>query len=175
MPARVLSLNGLLNLAALQCALMSDASLTLDDARRVLGLGPDDGPERLAGAFRRAVKCAHPDRPGGDVMRFREVLEAYRLLQSQAPSPAASDSDVWITVKAPARMLDEGGRLEIDTPAGRKTLWVSRRLTPQRVVRLHGQAPGAQGDLCIRLEPEDEEAESPARAHLRKFAADWAA
>lgn len=154
---------------------MSDASLTLDDARRVLGLDAADGPERLAGAFRSAVKRTHPDRPGGDVMRFREVLEAYRLLQSQTPSPASPDGEVWITVKAPARMLDEGGRLEIQTPAGRKTLWVSRRLAPQRVVRLHGQAPNAQGDLCIRLEPEDEEPESVARAHLRKFADDWAA
>src|SRR5262249_21991030 len=113
---------------------MSDAGLSLEEARRVLELGPDGGPERLPGAFRRAVKRTHPDRPGGDPVRFQQVLEAYRLLQSQAPPPAC-DGDVWITVSAPAWMLDHGGRLEIETPMGPKTLWVSRRLAPQRVVR----------------------------------------
>src|SRR5579859_1892452 len=133
---------------------MSDAGLTLEDARRVLELGPGDGLEQLAGAFRAAVKLVHPDRPGGDARRFREVLDAYRMLQAQARSAPelarASASDIWITVQVPAWLLDRGGRAEVETPTGRKTLWISRRLAPQGVIRLPGQTPDGCGDLCLR-------------------------
>ena len=67
---------------------MSAAKLTPDEARAVLGLAADASPHVVIGAFRIAAKAAHPDRPGGDAARFREVLDAYRLLQSLPRLPA---------------------------------------------------------------------------------------
>lgn len=61
---------------------MSAVDLSPDEARAILGLAPDARPSDVIGAFRLAAKQAHPDRPGGDAARFREVLSAYRLLQS---------------------------------------------------------------------------------------------
>jgi curved DNA-binding protein len=67
---------------------MSAAKLTADQARAILGLASDASPHAVIGAFRAAAKDAHPDRPGGEAARFREVLEAYRLLQSLPRLPA---------------------------------------------------------------------------------------
>ena len=67
---------------------MSAAKLTADQARAILGLAPDASPHAVIGAFRAAAKDAHPDRPGGDAEKFREVLEAYRLLQALPRLPA---------------------------------------------------------------------------------------
>jgi curved DNA-binding protein len=64
------------------------AKLTADQARAILGLAPDASPHAVIGAFRAAAKQAHPDRPGGDAARFRDILEAYRLLQSLPRLPA---------------------------------------------------------------------------------------
>jgi len=66
----------------------SDAQLS-QQARGVLGLAPGDGAAALRAAFHRAVKAAHPDRPGGDAARLREVVAAYRLLKSQETSTDA--------------------------------------------------------------------------------------
>jgi curved DNA-binding protein len=69
---------------------MSAAKLTVDQARAILGLAPDASPHAVIGAFRAAAKEAHPDLPGGDAARFRDILAAYRLLQSPTPGPAVS-------------------------------------------------------------------------------------
>ncbi|HEY1753482.1 MAG TPA: DnaJ C-terminal domain-containing protein [Caulobacteraceae bacterium] len=67
---------------------MSAATLTADQARALLGLAPDASPHDVIGAFRAAAKQAHPDRLGGDPERFREILAAYRHLQSLPRLPA---------------------------------------------------------------------------------------
>ncbi|MDH4386981.1 MAG: molecular chaperone DnaJ [Caulobacter sp.] len=79
---------------------MEDIDNPLARARTVLGLTSEDGADALRSAFHRAVKAAHPDRPGGDAARLREVVAAYRLLKAPAdqagpgplsqPHPAAS-------------------------------------------------------------------------------------
>ncbi len=58
--------------------------MTAGRARALLGLAPGAEGEAVAAAFRAAVKAAHPDRPGGDAERLRQVIEAHRLLQSLA-------------------------------------------------------------------------------------------
>lgn len=74
---------------------MSAAKLSADQARAILGLGADASPHAVIGAFRAAAKEAHPDRPGGDAARFRDVLEAYRLLQSLPRLPTVvSPADI---------------------------------------------------------------------------------
>jgi curved DNA-binding protein len=69
-------------------AKMSAPKLTADQARAILGLAPDASPHAVIGAFRAAAKEAHPDRPGGDAAKFRDILAAYRLLQSLPRLPA---------------------------------------------------------------------------------------
>jgi curved DNA-binding protein len=68
---------------------MSAVDLSPDEARAILGLAPDASPHDVIGAFRAAAKQAHPDRPGGDAALFREILSAYRQLQSLPRTPSA--------------------------------------------------------------------------------------
>lgn len=57
------------------------SSLTVAEARAALGLdGPAHGPA-LTAAFRRAVKAARPDLPGGNDWTFRRVIAAYEILK----------------------------------------------------------------------------------------------
>jgi len=67
---------------------MSAPELTVERARALLGLPPDAAPHDVIGAFRAAVKQTHPDLTGGDAGRFREILDAYRLLQALPRLPA---------------------------------------------------------------------------------------
>jgi curved DNA-binding protein len=226
---------------------MSSYPLTLAQARAVLGLSAEANSQDVLGAFRAAAKLAHPDRPGGDAARFRDVLEAYRLLQAAAQLPAViptryefeayveigpllaltggeadavmeygrrqrlripagarhgdklefvgakvqvrvtvetkvqlRGSDLWVTAEAPSYLLEEGGRAALETPLGRRVVWISRKAAERRLIRLEGQGlpargPHPQGSLFIRLAPDAGAPESPARAQLKKFAAAWAA
>jgi curved DNA-binding protein len=110
---------------------MSVATLTAERARSLLGLAPDASPHDVIGAFRTAAKLAHPDRPGGDAVRFREIIEAYRLLQS-ARLPAVIPGEPIALVEPHVEIepllaieggeadavLADGRRLRIRVPAG---------------------------------------------------------
>lgn len=227
------------------------APMTARAARDALGVGPLAGPGEIRRAFREAAKRAHPDRPGGSAERFRQVVDAYHLLQ-QAGRPAerivqpparwapaetalsitpltamqggaadhrladgrsirltlppglrAGDTvragdvqltvivrgeadmlvrgdDLWLTVPVPPRTLAEGGRLALDTPLGRRIVWVTRKAGERGLVRLEGQGLPArgrhgQGHLFLRLSPMKSSTDSAARKLLRRFAAAWAA
>jgi curved DNA-binding protein len=134
---------------------MPAAKLTPDAARAILGLAPDASPHALIGAFRAAAKSAHPDRPGGDAARFREVLEAYRFLQHLPRLPAvipppephpAVQPHVEI---APLTAL-HGGEAEVVGERGR----VSLRIPPGA---RHGEAIRARGasfEVWIKVDPD---------------------
>ena len=64
-----------------------NATLSAAKARQLLNLAADADAAGLAQAYRSAVKAAHPDRPGGDAERLRQVIEAHRLLKTLADSP----------------------------------------------------------------------------------------
>lgn len=88
--------------------------------------------------------------------------------------------DLWLKISAPLKQIDEGARLEVDTPRGRRAVWLSRKAGIKRLMRLPGEglpARGAhaRGDLFLRIEPEEAPAESIAQSMLRRFAATWAA
>ena len=72
------------------------------DARALLGL---DGPVEavaLTAAFRDAVKSARPDGPGGDEVRFRRVIAAWRLLQAEdAPLSLAAPTSTSDRASSP--------------------------------------------------------------------------
>jgi curved DNA-binding protein len=73
---------------------MSAVDLSPDEARAILGLATDASPHDVIGAFRAAAKQSHPDLPGGDAVRFREILSAYHLLLSlpRTPPPISPQS-----------------------------------------------------------------------------------
>ena len=88
--------------------------------------------------------------------------------------------DLWLKVSAPLKQIDEGARLEVDTPRGRRAVWLSRKAGLKRLMRLPGEglpARGghARGDLFLRIEAEEAPVESTAKTLLRRFAATWAA
>jgi len=62
---------------------MSGDALLLAKAQTLLGVSGPLTPQALSAAFRVAVKAARPDLPGGDVEKFRQVIDAYHLLQNQ--------------------------------------------------------------------------------------------
>jgi curved DNA-binding protein len=111
------------------------AARTMDArrARAVLGVRGGADEAALRAAFRTAVKAAHPDRPGGDAARLREVVEAYGLLKAAPagepppPAPAASAAPVDALEISPAlaaaggralARLADGRRLAVELPAG---------------------------------------------------------
>jgi curved DNA-binding protein len=112
---------------------MSAVDLSPDEARAILGLATDAGPHDVIGAFRAAAKQAHPDRPGGDAVRFREILSAYRLLQSlpRTPPPAPAETVprafsafaeigplVALGGGEAEALLADGRRIRVGIPAG---------------------------------------------------------
>jgi curved DNA-binding protein len=228
-------------------------------ARDVLRLPIRHGPAELRRAFREAAKQAHPDRPGGDPDRFRQVVEAFHVLQAAEgakprgrriaqppavvrPASAVGSStlsisplvalaggqvehvltdgrrirltlpaglragvevragaeqltvavrgdggmlvrgdDLWINVTVDPRLLAEGGRVALDTPLGRRVVWITRKVGERGLVRLVGQGLPArgrwrEGHLFLRLTPVTQgKADSAARTLLRRFTAAWAA
>lgn len=227
--------------------------ITRKQARDILGIGQAAPPADLRRAFREAAKSAHPDRPGGDAERFREVVEAYRLLSEPKPAdrfiqppatvrypadenrilpitpllaleggvvlhqrPGASalkitlpaglrtgdrlragdavleiaiggdrnlmvrGHDVWLTAPLHPHVLAQGGRVAIDTPLGRRIVWITRKAAERGLVRLAGQGLPARGDhpqghLFLRLTEQRRATDSVASALRRRFAAAWAA
>lgn len=66
----------------------SRANIGVGAALNLLGLPPAADGETLRRAFNAAVKASHPDRPGGDHERLRQVIEAYSLLRVRPPPPS---------------------------------------------------------------------------------------
>lgn len=106
-------------------------SLPFSDARRLLGLDAPAGPQALAAAFRAAVKAARPDQPGGDAERFRRVIAAYRLLQTEAPALPAPQAGA----PAPAaRSTDHTASSSASAPAPLVVLTPMQALSGASVV-----------------------------------------
>jgi len=97
-----------------------------------------------------------------------------------SPEVLVRGDDLWITVAVSPRLLAQGGRVVLETPIGRRVVWLSQKAGERRLVRLAGQGLPArgkrpQGHLFLRLSPAAGEADSAARTLLRRFAAAWAA
>lgn len=231
---------------------MSAPGPSLNEAFAVLGLHGPTEQEALTRAFRLAVKSARPDLPGGDAERFRRVIAAYRLIQSQGSRPAlaapiqrpaalpvvgltpleavlggdttvrlgdrilrvhapagmrtgehlrlkagADDGsdlylpvlirpadgmsvlgdDLYMSAPVTPRVLADGGRVEIDTHAGPRDVWVAPGLTVPVRLRLRGlglPARGArpEGHLFVSLKP-SEDVPSAAEDLLARFTRVW--
>lgn len=116
----------------------AEGVVSLLESYRLLGLNGPVDDEALKSAFRRAVKAARPDMPGGDADRFRRVIAAARLIQASAPSrPALAAPRATAARPAPLPALAltplqalrgarvdirvEGRRLRVRAPAGVRT------------------------------------------------------
>jgi curved DNA-binding protein len=114
----------------------------------------------------------------GDIVRAGpEKLEV--AIQPQEGMIVRGD-DLWITVQVPPRTLEEGGRIPVVTPIGRRILWVTKKAGERRLVRAPGLGLPARGRrpegcLFVRLAPKPGPLDSAARMLLRRFTAAWAA
>ena len=228
------------------------SALSRPDAFAALGLSGAEEQPAMTAAFRLAVKAARPDQPGGDETRFRQVIEAWRVIQSgegrplalASPVPPAASApvvvigprealyggqvavrlegrtinirlpqgvrsgerlrlrgagpggadvllpvlirsmdglsvlgdDLFMDFPAPTRLLEDGGRLAIDTHAGTRSVWIVAGQTPLRL-RLKGLGLPArggrtQGHLFVALQP-SEDTPSAAEDLLLRFSRVW--
>lgn len=88
--------------------------------------------------------------------------------------------DLWMTVRVPPGTLKKGGRVSVETPLGRRAIWINRKAAERGLVRLEGQGLPARGrrprgHLFLRLAARSSATDSAALALLRRFAAAWAA
>jgi curved DNA-binding protein len=88
--------------------------------------------------------------------------------------------DLWMTAKVAPAMLKKGGRISLDTPLGRRSVWIDRKAAERGLVRVEDEGLPARGrrprgHLFIRLSAAAGLADSAALALLRRFAAAWAA
>lgn len=134
---------------------------SLKEAYALIGLhGPVDGAA-LKSAFRAAVKAARPDHPGGDADRFRKVIAAWRMIQTQQPARPALAAPLKRPAPPPVVGLTPmqavaGGRVEIALGARRLKLAVPPGLRTGEHLRLKGAgADGADLYLPVRIRPED--------------------
>jgi curved DNA-binding protein len=58
---------------------MSDTS---KDYYKILGVNENSSNEQIKQAFHNLAFKYHPDRPGGDEKRFKEINEAYQTLSN---------------------------------------------------------------------------------------------
>ena len=104
-----------------------------------------------------------------------------RVVVAGRPEMLVRGDDFWITAAVPPQLLAEGGRVALETPLGRRIVWLTRKAGERKLVRLVGQGLPArgrhrQGHLFLRLAPaEAGQADSAARTLLRRFTAAWAA
>ena len=89
--------------------------------------------------------------------------------------------DLWVSATVDPRLLAEGGRIAVETPLGRRIVWLTKKAGERKLVRIVGQGLPARGShreghLFLRLAPAKAgQTDSAARTLLRRFAAAWAA
>lgn len=109
-------------------------------------------------------------RAGGEEMQV--VIEAKDGMRVRG-------DDLWVTVMVAPSVLEEGGRVPVITPIGKRILWVSKKAGERRLVRAPGLGLPArgrrpQGCLFVRLAPKTGPLDSAARNLLRRFTQVWA-
>lgn len=108
---------------------------------------------------------------GGEDLLLRVRVEAERGL-------AVIGDDLWMTWPVDPRLLETGGRAEIETPHGPRRVWVPRGLPRPPRLRLKGLGLPAregrpQGHLFVTLEPVAAAVADPLRERLARFQQTW--
>lgn len=120
-----------------------------------------------------------PGLRGGDTVRVGPADLAVVLMGTS--EMLVRGDDLWINAQISPRLLADGGRVAVETPLGRRIVWLTKKAGERKLVRLVGQGlpargPHRQGHLFLRLAPAKAgQTDSAARMLLRRFAAAWAA
>jgi curved DNA-binding protein len=114
----------------------------------------------------------------GDTVRAAGASLTVAIISD--PAMMVRGDDLWVSVGVDPRTLVEGGRVALETPVGRRIVWVTRKAGERGLVRVVGQGLPArgshpQGHLFVRLAARRGDADSAARVLLRRFTAAWAA
>ena len=98
-----------------------------------------------------------------------------RIAVSIMPEPGAEvrGDDLWMTVPVSEAFLKSGGRLEVTTPLGRRSLWISRSSATRGLFRAPGEGLPAtetrpRGHLYLRLKLDPALADTPAKTLFNK-------
>jgi curved DNA-binding protein len=148
--------------------------VTIDPAMAISG-----GSIEVEARGRQLRLTLPPGMRAGDKMRAGGVM--FRVCIAAADDIQIRGDDLWMTCSVEPSVVEQGGRVSIETPLGRRIVWVTERAGQRGLVRVAGQGLPARGDhpkgdLFLRLEPTAAKApESAARILLRRFAATWAA
>ena len=114
----------------------------------------------------------------GDVVRAGAAK--LTVVLRGGPDMMVRGDDLWITVAVPPRVLAQGGRVALETPVGRRIVWLTQKACERGLIRLVGHGLPArgrrpQGHLFLRLSAAEGRVDSAARTLLRRFTAAWAA
>jgi curved DNA-binding protein len=131
--------------------------------------------DHVLGDGRRVRVKLPPGLRSGDTVRVGSSELAVILTGS--PDMLVRGDDLWISASVAPRLLAEGGRVAVETPLGRRVVWLTKKAGERKLVRLQGQGLPArgrhrQGHLFLRLAPAKA---GQADSLLRRFAAAWAA
>lgn len=90
-----------------------------------------------------------------------------------------SGDDLCMMVRVNPQVLLDGGRVSVKTPKGVRTVWVTKPVGNNNIVRIAGQGLPAtskhkQGNLILKLVPSRLSKNSKLAAKLKKFTGDWA-
>jgi curved DNA-binding protein len=112
-----------------------------------------------------------------EITRDERPLTA-RIRIAPEPDRAVVGDDLWLTLAVDPHLLEDGGRVEVETPYGRRNVWAARGLPLDAKLRLkdcglpaRGEAPA--GHAFVKLVPDPTLSGSAARALLDRFAATW--
>jgi curved DNA-binding protein len=171
-----------------------EAHRLLQGEPRALPAPPPVTEDRLTITPRMALEGGERDVMLADGRRLRITLPAglregerlragdvtFTIAISAEDDAQVRGDDLWMTARLAPALLAEGGRVAIETPLGRRIVWITRKAAERGLVRLERQGLPArgghpQGALYIRLAAEERPVESSARTLLRRFAAAWAA
>ncbi len=134
--------------------------------------------EHVLADGRRIKLTLPPGLRAGDKVRAGEA-EFEVALRGDGQMLVRGD-DLWITVPLDPRMIAEGGRVALDTPLGRRVVWITKKAGERGLVRLVGQGLPArgrhrQGHLFLRLTVQARTTDTAAQTLRQRFAAAWAA
>jgi len=107
----------------------------------------------------------------------REPLSV-RVRIAAEPNRAIVGNDLRLTVAVDPRLIEDGGRVSVETPYGARTIWAPPALPASALHRIRdcglpARGERSQGHAFVRFEPDPGLSGRIARALLDRFATAW--